>query len=157
MLLFLKNLVFTIVVPGTVAVYIPIFFFAHDAPQFSLNTLVGGSLLIIGGSIYLWCLWDFVSAGRGTPAPVDPPKHLVVRGLYRYTRNPMYVGVLGVIFGWASAFGAPPIAIYGLFVAGFFHLFVVLYEEPHLRQVFGSSYEEYCLQVGRWLPFRRAA
>ena len=157
MILFLKNLVFTIVVPGTVAVYVPVFFFAHDQLQYSLNTLAGGSLLIMGSSIYLWCLWDFVSAGRGTPSPVDPPKHLVVRGLYRYSRNPMYVGVLGAIFGWALAFGTLSIAIYGFFVAGFFHLFVVFYEEPHLRQLFGANYDEYRLQVSRWLQFHSAA
>ncbi len=153
MLLFLKNLLFTIVVPGIVAFYVPVFLFSHDALQFSFKALAGGFLLILGGSIYLWCLWDFASTGRGTPAPIDPPKHLVVRGLYRYTRNPMYVGVLAVIFGWALVFGSPPIAIYGFLLAGFFHLFVVIYEEPHLRRVFGSSYEEYCLQVSRWLPF----
>lgn len=157
MLLFLKNLLFTIIAPGTVAVYVPVFVFSHDPAQLSLNTLAGGLLLIVGGAIYLWCLWDFASAGRGTPAPIDPPEHLVVRGLYRYTRNPMYVGVVGVIFGWALSFSAQRIAIYGLCVGAFFHLFVVFYEEPHLKRKFGSSYEEYCLQVSRWLPFRHAA
>ncbi len=154
MLLFLKNLLFTILVPGTVAVFVPVFVFAHDHTGLTLNTLAGGLLLTIGGAIYMWCLWDFASFGRATPAPVDPPKHLVMRGLYAYTRNPMYVGVLATILGWAVFFGAWPIAVYGLCVAAGFHLFVVFYEEPHLRQVFGSSYEEYCLQVRRWLPLR---
>lgn len=154
MLLFLKNLLFTIVVPGTVAVYVPVYLFSHDPPQLSLSTVAGGALLTIGGSIYLWCLWDFATAGRGTPAPVDPPKYLVVRGLYRYTRNPMYVGILSAVFGWALSFAALPIAVYGLFLAAFFHFFVVLYEEPHLKRVFGSSYEEYCQQVNRWVPLQ---
>lgn len=153
MLLFLKNLIFTIFVPGTVAVYVPVFVFSHEPAQLSLKALAGALLLAIGGAIYLWCLWDFASAGRGTPAPIDPPKHLVVRGLYRYSRNPMYVGVVAAIFGWALSFGAQSIAMYGLSVGTFFHLWVVLYEEPHLRQVFGSSYEEYCQQVSRWLSF----
>ncbi len=156
MLLFLKNLLFSLVVPGTVAVHVPVFVFSHDPAQFSRNTLAGGLLLAIGGAIYLWCLWDFASAGRGTPAPIDPPKHLVVRGLYRYTRNPMYVGVVGIIFGWALLFSAPRIGVYGLCVAVGFHLFVVFYEEPALRRIFGSSYDQYCLQVSRWLPFRHA-
>ena len=156
MLLFLKNLLFTIVVPGTVAVYVPVFVFSHNPAQLSLFTLSSGLLLAIGAAIYLWCLWDFASAGRGTPAPIDPPKNLVVRGLYRYTRNPMYVGVVTAILGWALLFGSLPIAIYGLSAAAFFHLFVVLHEEPHLRRVFGASYEEYCLQVSRWLPIRHA-
>ncbi len=157
MLLFAKNLLFTIVVPGTVAVYIPVFLFSYASVDFSLNALIGGLLLLIGGSIYLWCLWDFASTGRGTPAPIDPPKHLVVRGLYRYMRNPMYAGVLSVIFGWGSLFAALPIIIYGLCMAIGFHLFVVLHEEPNLRQMFGSSYEEYCSQVNRWLPLRYAS
>ena len=155
MRLLLKNLLFTLVIPGTVAVYVPVFVFSHDALRFSLSASAGGFLLLVGGAIYLWCLWDFASAGRGTPAPIDPPKQLVVRGLYRYTRNPMYVGVLAAIFGWALSFSSPAIAVYGLLVAGCFHLFVVLYEEPHLRQLFGSGYEQYCLQVSRWLPWRR--
>ncbi len=156
MLMFLKNLLFTIVVPGTVAVYLPVFAFSHDPVQPSLNTLAGSLLLAIGGAIYLWCLWDFASAGRGTPAPIDPPKHLVVRGLYRFSRNPMYLGVVGIIFGWALLFGNLRIAVYGLFMAALFHLFIVFYEEPWLRDTFGSSYKEYCQQVSRWLPFRNA-
>ena len=156
MFLVLKNLLFTIFVPGTIAVYIPVFVLPHDPAQLSVSAVAGGSILIIGGAIYLWCLWDFASSGRGTPAPIDPPKHLVVRGLYRYTRNPMYVGVVGVIFGWALWFSAAGIAIYGVSVGAFFHLFIVFYEEPHLRRTFGSSYEDYCRHVSRWLPFRHA-
>ena len=155
MVLFLKNLLFTLVVPGTVAVYVPVFVFSHDPAQFSLNSLAGGLLLSIGVAIYLWCLWDFATAGRATPAPIDPPKHLVVRGLYRFSRNPMYVGVVAAIFGWAVMFSASSIALYGLIVAGFFHLFVILFEEPYLKQEFGSSYEEYCRKVGRWLSIRK--
>ena len=157
MLLFLKNLLFTAVVPGTVAVYVPVFLFSHDPVQLSLNTLTGGLLLIIGCIIYLWCVWDFAFVGRGTPAPIDAPKNLVVRGLYRYTRNPMYVAVVGMIFGWAITFSALPILIYGISMATFFHLFIVFYEEPYLRRTFGSTYVEYCLQVSRWLPFHHAS
>ncbi|MGH8641307.1 MAG: methyltransferase family protein, partial [Burkholderiales bacterium] len=103
----------------------------------------------------LWCIWDFASFGRGTPAPIDLPRHLVARGFYRYSRNPMYIGVLSVVFGWSLLFQSGPIALYGLVLAAGFHLFVVLYEEPHLRRAFGSSYEQYCARVGRWLSFRR--
>jgi hypothetical protein len=88
----------------------------------------------------------------GTPAPIDAPKKLVVRGLYRYTRNPIYVGVLAVILGWALLFRAAPLVIYALIVGMCFHLFVVLYEERHLRREFGNEYDEYCARVGRWLP-----
>ena len=75
-----------------------------------------------------------------------------MRGLYQYTRNPMYVGVLSVISGWALLFQSSTLAVYAMCIAASFHLFVLLYEEPHLRKVFGPSYEHYCSQVDRWLP-----
>jgi protein-S-isoprenylcysteine O-methyltransferase Ste14 len=155
-LIVIKNLLFTVFVPGTVAVYVPVFVYSHPAATFSLSALAGILFLMIGSVIYLWCLWDFASTGRGTPAPIDPPKNLVVRGLYSYTRNPMYVGVLGAIFGWCLLYQSLSLVIYGFCVASFFHLFVVIYEEPKLKQMFGRSYDEYCSEVSRWLPFRPA-
>ncbi len=152
MVLFLKNLLFTVIVPGTVAVYVP-WLIARDQPLASATWLaVSSALLVAGGAIYLWCVWDFATFGRGTPAPIDAPKELVVRGLYRHTRNPMYVGVLTVILGWAALFQALSLLIYALCVGVCFHLFVVLYEEPHLQKTFGRSYDQYRSQVGRWLP-----
>ncbi|MGH9932165.1 MAG: methyltransferase family protein [Pyrinomonadaceae bacterium] len=96
--------------------------------------------------------WDFARFGRGTPAPIDAPKRLIVRGLYRYTRNPMYVGVLTVIVAWALSFRMAALLVYGLAVAACFHLFIILYEERRLRRDFGIEYEEYCARVRRWLP-----
>lgn len=154
-LLFVKNLLFTILVPGTVAVFVPLYVFPHARPDASVRAVVAGLLLLVGGAIYAWCLWDFAATGRGTPAPVDPPKTLVVRGLYRYTRNPIYIGVLTVISGWALLFDSPSLAIYGICVAACFHLFVLFYEERHLRRVFGADYERYCSEVNRWLPLRK--
>jgi protein-S-isoprenylcysteine O-methyltransferase Ste14 len=150
--LFVKNLLFTILVPGTVAVFVPLFFFSHSTLEASAVSVGAGLLLLIGASVYTWCLWEFATVGRGTPAPIDPPKNLVVRGLYEYTRNPMYVGVLCVIGGWALLFRSVGLVIYGICLAIGFHLFVRLYEEPHLRRVFGPSYERYCSRVRRWLP-----
>lgn len=109
-------------------------------------------MLALGAGIYAWCVWDFASFGRGTPAPIDAPKKLVVRGLYRYARNPMYVGVLAVILGWALLFRALSLLPYAMLVAGCFQAFIVLYEELHLRAEFGREYDEYCSRVGRWLP-----
>lgn len=157
MLLFVKSLIFTVLVPGTVAGLIPIFVFPHDAVEVSAITLTGVAFLFVGVSIYLWCLWDFAIAGRGTPAPIDPPKKLVVRGLYKYCRNPMYMGVLSAIFGWAILFESTRLVIYGICVAISFHLVVVFYEEFQLKQTFGSKYEQYCADVNRWLPFRKGA
>jgi len=152
MLLFVKNVLFTIMVPGTVAILVPLRVLAHPPAKASALSFVAGLLLLAGGAIYTWWLWDFATAGRGTPAPIDPPKELVVRGLYQYTRNPMYVGVLSVISGWALLFQSSTLAVYGMCMAASFHLFVLLYEEPHLKTIFGASYEHYCSQVDRWVP-----
>ncbi len=158
MVLLLKNLLFTVLVPGTVAVYVPLRIaggVGSDA-AFILRVLawIPG---LIGLSIYLWCVWDFATFGRGTPAPIDAPKRLVVRGLYRYVRNPMYVGVLLVILAWVLHFGSLGLLLYGAAVATVFHCFVVFYEEPTLRRSFGDEYARYCAGVGRWWPRRPAA
>ena len=154
MLLLFKNLVFTLLVPGTVGVVIPLTTFSHnDITPMSIG--LGALLLVFGTSVYLWCLWDFGTTGRGTPAPIDAPKQLVVRGLYRYSRNPMYTGVLAVILGFSVLFRSTTIAIYGVCVAAAFSLIVLFYEEPHLKRIFGSSYETYCSEVSRWIPIRK--
>jgi protein-S-isoprenylcysteine O-methyltransferase Ste14 len=161
LLLALKNLLFTVVVPGTVAVYVPLWI-AGDRlrggahPGAALGGL-GALLLAVGAAIYGWCLWDFASFGRGTPAPIDAPRHLVIRGLYRHVRNPMYVGVLTVILGWAALLAAPSLVVYAAIVLGMFQTFIVLYEEPTLKRLFGAEYERYRAEVPRWLPRRRRA
>jgi protein-S-isoprenylcysteine O-methyltransferase Ste14 len=152
LLLLLKNLLFTVVVPGTVAVYVPLLMTRGQRLESAGAPLVAGALLLTGMAIYSWCLWDFASFGRGTPAPMDAPKRLVARGLYRHTRNPMYLGVLCTILGWAVLFRADQLLLYALGIGLCFHLFVVLYEEPHLQKTFGASYEEYRSRVNRWLP-----
>jgi len=152
MRLFLKNLLFTLVVPGTVAVYVPLLIARDHPPTSGPLFVLALALLALGGAIYAWCVWDFATFGRGTPAPIDAPKKLVVRGLYRYTRNPMYVGVLTVILGWAVLFQAAALVLYILIVGTCFHLFIVLYEERQLQQEFGDEYEAYRRRVSRWLP-----
>jgi protein-S-isoprenylcysteine O-methyltransferase Ste14 len=150
--LFFKNLAFTLLVPGTVGVGLPLFIAGEQLPV--EGWVRGAALLVlaVGGSIYTWCVWDFASFGRGTPAPIDAPKKLVVRGLYRLTRNPMYVGVLTVILGWALLFQATVLLFYVLVVASCFQAFVVLYEEPALAREFDAEYPAYRARVRRWLP-----
>ena len=150
--LFLKNLLFTLLVPGTVGVYVPLTLAGEQPPASGHRFLLALALLLVGGSIYAWCVWDFATFGRGTPAPIDAPKKLVVRGMYRYTRNPMYVGVVTVILGWAVMFPRMGLFIYAGCVWIVFQLFVRLYEEPHLARIFGAQYHDYCTNVGRWLP-----
>ena len=155
MRLFLKNLLFTVLVPGTVAVVLPYRLVSRGGEALAVDLVrlwVAGPFMILGAATYFWCLWDFAVTGRGTPAPIDPPKHLVVRGLYRYVRNPMYVGVLLMIAGWAALSGSRAMMGYGVVVALAFHLFVVLVEEPMLRRRFGEAYDAYCRTVSRWMP-----
>jgi protein-S-isoprenylcysteine O-methyltransferase Ste14 len=109
---------------------------------------------ILGFAVALRCIWDFGWTGRGTPAPMAPPRRLVVVGIYRYVRNPMYFGFavgwigLWIIFGHANAATVAGVAVAALGV----HLFVRFYEEPTLRRKFGADYDEYCSNVRRWLP-----
>ena len=151
MRLTLKNLLFTFVVPGTVGVYLPLILSRGRMPTSGLMLALATVLFAIGSSIYAWCVFDFGSFGRGTPAPIDPPKKLVTRGLYRYSRNPMYVGVLTVVFGWAILYRSRGVAVYALVIALCFYSFVVFFEEPILRKRFGAEYERYCGEVPRWL------
>ena len=113
---------------------------------------------VLGFAVALRCVWDFGRTGHGTPAPIAPPKKLVVVGFYRYVRNPMYVGFLTGWTGLWVVFGRTNPAMIGvaLLVVLGVHLFVMFYEEPTLRRMFGADYEEYCRNVRRWLPRVRA-
>jgi protein-S-isoprenylcysteine O-methyltransferase Ste14 len=149
----LRTLIFTFLVPGTVMVLLPLWL---AGPGVSVrwrgwNTL-GLLPMAVGGAIYLRCAWDFSMFGRGTPGPWDAPQKLVVRGLYRYVRNPMYLGVGLVGLGEAVLFNSLAIVWYVITFWGCTHLFIVFYEEPTLRGKFGAEYEEYCRRVRRWWP-----
>jgi protein-S-isoprenylcysteine O-methyltransferase Ste14 len=153
----IKTMIFTLLVPGAVTVVIPYRLLGSGPRTVSHFGLIGASMIALGLAVYLWCAWDFATAGRGTPAPFDSPKILVARGLYRIVRNPMYVGVLLILFGESITFASFTIFKYAIVIRFFFHLFVVFYEEPTLKQKFGASYEEYRKTVPRWIPRARAA
>lgn len=151
----IKTAIFTVVVPGTVAIYVPQTLRDRVAADHVSSSVFSGVSLVLflcGAAIYLWCAWDFAVQGLGTPAPIDAPRVLVVKGLYRFTRNPMYVGVTAMIAGQAGYYRSASIGIYLLIVLLAFHTFVRLYEEPTLRRLFGEQYEGYCRTVPRWLP-----
>ena len=152
MTLLLKNLLFSVFVPGTVAVAVPLWLNHPQAPPTPAALLLGVPLLLVGFGLYVWCVWDFAHHGRGTPAPIDAPRSLVVRGPYRYVRNPMYLAVLTTILGWSALLRSPSLLLYAAAVWLAFQLFVVLYEEPHLRGLFGEQYVDYCSRSRRWLP-----
>jgi len=112
----------------------------------------GGVLVVLGGVLALACVLTFALAGKGTPAPFDPPRRLVVRGPYRFVRNPMYIGAGAALAGAAMFYRAPALLGYAALFFVATHLFVVGYEEPALRRMFGAEYEDYCRRVRRWLP-----
>ena len=150
-----KTLVFTVLVPGTVTLYLPrriLFSERADTLPLGAARFLGIPLITAGAAIYLWCAWDFATAGRGTPAPIDPPKELVARGLYRFVRNPMYVGIALVLLGEALVFRSEALLLYAAVVFLFFNLFVFFYEEPALERKFGEAYERYRASVPRWIP-----
>ena len=154
MRLLLKNTFLAILLPGTVTIWIPWLLLHHAQVSLQWNLWCAPALLplVLGASVLLRCIWDFGASGKGTLAPIDPPKHLVVRGLYRYVRNPMYIGVLLAVLGEAWLFRSGALLVHaGVFLV-VVHGFVLLYEEPHLQRQFGSSYTNYCQSVNRWLP-----
>ena len=105
----------------------------------------------VGGAICVWCILTFTFVGRGTPAPFDPPRKLVVSGPYRYVRNPMYIGAVLALCGAAMYFGSGALFAYVAIIFVIMHLFVVWYEEPTLSRLFGSEYEAYQARVARWV------
>jgi len=120
--------------------------------HFSPFRWVGVLLIAAGVPGLLDSFARFALKGLGTPAPVFPTRHLVVSGLYRYVRNPMYVAIAAVILGQGLLLGDVRVLEYGVLVSLGFHLFVLLYEEPVLRHTFGAEYQDFCVNVGRWVP-----
>ena len=149
----LKSLLFLIVAPGMVAGYIPLTLLRRG-PQLETGVFsyLAIPLWIIGGVILLWSFWNFLIQGRGTPAPIDPPRELVAVGFYRYVRNPMYFGILLILIGHFLWFGFWWLLAYAAFAWLITHLFVTSYEEHTLRKKFGAAYEEYLRTVPRWMP-----
>lgn len=141
--------------PGVVAGYVPWRYFGLERARIDWSDpldIVGLACLGAGVPLLTVCIFEFAWTGRGTLSPVDPPRHLVVRGLYRYVRNPMYLAVTLILLGEAALLHSRDLVIYW---ACFFlatNLFVIGYEEPCLRSRFGVSYEAYTRQVGRWIP-----
>jgi protein-S-isoprenylcysteine O-methyltransferase Ste14 len=120
----------------------------------SPKPVVWPALALIGAGIalYLWCLWHFATTGRGTPGPWDPPSRFVAVGPYRFVRNPMYISAGLVVLGEVVLFWSPALLVYLVVVALIVHGFVLLYEEPTLRRLFGDEYGGYLRSVHRWIP-----
>jgi protein-S-isoprenylcysteine O-methyltransferase Ste14 len=123
---------------------------AFELPPWILA--VGVSLVIAGGSVVLACVVTFVARGEGTPAPFDPPRKFVAAGPYRFVRNPMYIGAFLVLLGFGFYQRSPAIVLFTVPWLTLAHLFVVLFEEPHLTATFGETYSAYRRRVRRWAP-----
>jgi len=148
--------IFLVIAPGIVAGYVPwrISRWHVGAPLLGTSlSRLPGVLLIVGGiPVLVDSFVRFAFQGLGTPAPIFPTRHLVVSGLYRYVRNPMYVAVVSLILGQGVFWGNVRVLEYGIAVWMAFHLFVLIYEEPTLRNTYGSEYEDFCRNVHRWVP-----
>jgi len=140
-----------LILPGTFAGVIPAGLVYFDPWRFT-GHISGAAGVMVGVAILLWCVRDFLAVGLGTLSPWNPPQRLVVVGLYRHVRNPMYVGITMLLIGWTAWAGSPLLAGYAAALAVAFHLRVVLHEEPRLAEQFGEPWRRYCRHVGRWWP-----
>lgn len=139
-----------------VLIYVPARFLAWSGivrpANFEFAQIAGLAIGTIGAVIALWCVATFSTIGKGTPAPFDPPRRLVVRGPYRFVRNPMYIGAGTALAGAAAFYQSLALLLYTAIFFIACELFVLLYEEPHLRRAFGQEYDLYCHGTRRWLP-----
>jgi len=141
---------------GVVLVYVPARLLSRTGIRMPATMgvlqVMGMVIGAAGGVLALWCIFSFATLGRGTPMPLDPPRRLVMRGPYRFVRNPMYIGAALGLSGAALFYGSLPLAGYAGFFILAMHAFVVVYEEPALTRTFGEEYEAYARQTRRWRP-----
>ena len=137
-----------VTLPGMVAFAVPIWV-GHGTPL--RFPLLAAPLLTAGTGLLLWCVREFYVAGRGTLAPWSPPRHLVTSGPYRFCRNPMYLGVATILFGWCLLWNLRTLIYYALVTATVFHLRVLLFEEPWAARTFGEQWQAYRARVPRWI------
>ena len=147
----LRAMLAFLALPGVVAIAIPAWLTARALQRGAGFHAVALLPLLAGFALLLWCVRDFYVAGKGTLAPWEPPRNLVTVGLYRFSRNPMYVAVALMLAGWSASTWSSTLSIYTCFVIAAFHLRVLLHEEPFLARTHGAAWEEYRSRVPRWL------
>jgi protein-S-isoprenylcysteine O-methyltransferase Ste14 len=152
--LFLKAVATTLLLPGSVILLIPCLILHQtdllERLSLSVKTILATVIALAALTVLLHCIWGFAFYGRGTLAPLDPPRVLVIRGLYQYTRNPMYLSVIFILLAETWLFSSVSMLLFSTLVILGFHLFVLYYEEPQLRSQFGASYQDYIQAVPRW-------
>lgn len=141
---------------GLVLVFVParLLSWAGIEPPSSTSPVQAAGMVAgaVGAALAMWCVLTFVQQGRGTPAPFDPPRRLVVSGPYRFVRNPMYIGAGVALAGASLVYGSVELLAYLVLLIIASHLFVFYHEEPALKRSFGQEYDSYCQKVGRWIP-----
>lgn len=152
--LIVRNVVFTVVVPGLGGVWVPWWILTRHGGGAAAAGWAAVPVIAAGAGLYGWCVWAFAAVGRGTPGPWDAPRRVVAAGPYRWVRNPIYLAALLIVLGEAWLFGSLWLLAYAGGMAVSFHLFVTGYEERVLARRFGGSYQEYRRAVPRWLPRR---
>lgn len=152
MRLALRNVLFTLIVPGAGAVHGPWLILSRGEPNAQPVAWPAVALIIGGALLYGICQWAFAVVGRGTPGPWDAPRRFVAVGPYRWVRNPIYIAAVLVLLGEAWLFMSLALLVYAMLAAVGCHLFVVLHEEPALRRRFGPEYDLYQRRVRRWIP-----
>jgi protein-S-isoprenylcysteine O-methyltransferase Ste14 len=150
--LVLRNVLFTIVVPGSGGVYVPWLILMRHGGWPTPAAWEAVVVIAVGVALYAWCVTLFSTAGRGTPGVWDPPRRFVAAGPYRWVRNPIYLAALLIVGGEAWLFLSLALLVYAAALAGGFHLLVTCYEEPGLRTRFGAQYDAYRCTVCRWIP-----
>jgi protein-S-isoprenylcysteine O-methyltransferase Ste14 len=154
MSLALRNLLFSLVVPGLGGALVPWWILTQNGATPRPVVWPAVAVVAAGVALYVWCVWNFARVGRGTPGPWDAPSRFVAVGPYRWVRNPIYVAALLVVLGEAWLFHSTALLEYTALAAVFFHAFVILYEEPTLARRFGATYADYRRTVSRWVPRR---
>jgi len=152
----IETIIATIMVPGVAVAYLPYLILSGSdigwPPGIGFLQLFSIFGITIGLGMVCWVSYAFVSTGKGTPIPVDPPTHFVVSGIFRYVRNPMYFGALLILVSEALFFSSKWLVLYASFLWLALHIFIVVFEEPQLAKRFGESYRAYLVSTPRWLP-----
>lgn len=156
MFVFFRALIYSTLFIGFFLVYLPVLILNRSGTRFPANfewpQICGIILGFAGAFIALWCILSFVTLGKGTPAPFDPPLQLVVRGPYRLVRNPMYLAAGMGLIGVSIFCGSLQLLVYTGILFVVTHLLVIWYEEPTLKRSFGEDYDSYCSATNRWFP-----
>ena len=150
--LIVRNLLFTIVVPGAGGAYVPWLILTRHGALPPVAAWYATPLIGAGIALYVSCVWVFAAVGRGTPGVWDAPRRFVAAGPYRWVRNPIYIAAVLIVSGEAWLFGSLGLLLYAAGLAVACHLLVTRYEEPRLRRRFGDQYEAYRRTVCRWIP-----